>query len=743
MTIPLSPLSPLTTVITAAPAEAASATLVSDLKVKPLFKGSTWHFNYQAEMSFTVYAGSYKAGDVMTFKLSPGYQPGWNGDVPIKHTDGQTIMGYASRVDGDNFKITFAAGVDAFKDSTISVVLPIKYEYKEDLADGLKGDGSNELNLTVNGVLQKTGSSFYFQKSRLFSDSSLLYATYQPSDGNIKMGAVVQFNSSAVAGVITATIKSDGNWAPDCAAPIDRIWSDTDITDGSWDGPDLSKQATIVSCTATQLVVRVANVPAGYGVSVRTNGWATKTVDTYRHYGTVLAADGRTSTHTSTAKPGVPLGTGTGSSDVTTGTVYWDANQNGWRDPGEDITIPGATIAFSGIRIPNVSYQTGDPEQKSGFITTDANGNFASNYSYSDLGYYIYLEDFGPNSHPNWRVTTGKKLQRSGTQGSDVNTRVDFGVYAPPVVTVEKNANSAEFGGQTTSGTNVTWTYTVTNAGYVNLKDLKVTDDQGVVVTCPVTVLAVGASTTCTGTGTVTPNTDAMPIREDKSYQGGDAELVAPDPVSAYAVVDPIKTKYDSLGGTQWALAAADMVTGGPLGSTSQDFIVPDNSGDTYTIIHTSATGAHVVDRTSELGKHYFASGAVASNGAPVMDETVAGTDPIDQWGSNTDVDRNWYHQDFANGPNITTFVANNTGLRGYIKQWGGIGKAWLANGKFEGPWGYPTSDGSATVTGGWSQDFKNKSGKTMTISYSNTYGAHPIYIGLGTMDAAERIGRK
>ena len=47
-------------------------------------------------------------------------------------------------------------------------------------------------------------------------------------------------------------------------------------------------------------------------------------------------------------------------------------------------------------------------------------------------------------------------------------------------------------------GDPVTWTYVVTNDGEATVNDIVVTDDQGVVVTCPATTLAVGASMTCT-----------------------------------------------------------------------------------------------------------------------------------------------------------------------------------------------------------------------------------------------------
>lgn len=55
------------------------------------------------------------------------------------------------------------------------------------------------------------------------------------------------------------------------------------------------------------------------------------------------------------------------------------------------------------------------------------------------------------------------------------------------------------------AGSAIDWTYVVTNAGTDELANVAVSDDQGVVVSCPATVLAAGASMTCTGSGTAQP----------------------------------------------------------------------------------------------------------------------------------------------------------------------------------------------------------------------------------------------
>ena len=72
-------------------------------------------------------------------------------------------------------------------------------------------------------------------------------------------------------------------------------------------------------------------------------------------------------------------------------------------------------------------------------------------------------------------------------------------------VTIEKSTNGEDAdrapGPSILVGDPVTWTYLVTNTGLLPLTAIVVTDDQGVIVTCPAATLAVGTSMTCTGVG--------------------------------------------------------------------------------------------------------------------------------------------------------------------------------------------------------------------------------------------------
>jgi len=77
--------------------------------------------------------------------------------------------------------------------------------------------------------------------------------------------------------------------------------------------------------------------------------------------------------------------------------------------------------------------------------------------------------------------------------------------FQAPGIDIEKATNGVDAdeptGPEIAIGAPVEWTYVVTNTGDQDLGDVTVTDDQGVVVTCPQTTLAVGESMTCTATG--------------------------------------------------------------------------------------------------------------------------------------------------------------------------------------------------------------------------------------------------
>ncbi|WP_429885835.1 DUF7507 domain-containing protein, partial [Geoalkalibacter halelectricus] len=89
---------------------------------------------------------------------------------------------------------------------------------------------------------------------------------------------------------------------------------------------------------------------------------------------------------------------------------------------------------------------------------------------------------------------------------SSQDLTIDFGYYlVAPAIDIEKYTNGEDAddpsGPIVAVGSPVEWTYVVTNIGNVELINVMVSDDQGVMVTCPETSLMPGESMTCTGQG--------------------------------------------------------------------------------------------------------------------------------------------------------------------------------------------------------------------------------------------------
>jgi uncharacterized repeat protein (TIGR01451 family) len=115
---------------------------------------------------------------------------------------------------------------------------------------------------------------------------------------------------------------------------------------------------------------------------------------------------------------------------------------------------------------------------------------------------------------------------------------------AEPGVEVIKYVNgedaNVEPGLQIDVGEPITWTYDVTNTGNTVLINVDVADDQGVVVTCPSSILLPGATMTCEGSGvavagdyvnigTVTGD-PSLPIDPGPTFDPEDPSTYPPDP---------------------------------------------------------------------------------------------------------------------------------------------------------------------------------------------------------------------
>jgi hypothetical protein len=83
-------------------------------------------------------------------------------------------------------------------------------------------------------------------------------------------------------------------------------------------------------------------------------------------------------------------------------------------------------------------------------------------------------------------------------------------------------------------GSQVLWTYVVTNSGDTALQQIKVVDDQGVVVTCPKAALQPAESMTCTASGTAVAGQYSNLGTVTGSPAGGVPVVIASDPANYF-----------------------------------------------------------------------------------------------------------------------------------------------------------------------------------------------------------------
>ena len=123
----------------------------------------------------------------------------------------------------------------------------------------------------------------------------------------------------------------------------------------------------------------------------------------------------------------------------------------------------------------------------------------------------------GSDQYSNMATVVGQPVDANGdpllgADGQPIGTisNTDNSHYfgAVPSINLEKAANNTDGdiapGPVVPVGTTVSWTYEVTNSGNVALDDITVRDNQGSIITCPRTTLAIGENMTCTATGEAT-----------------------------------------------------------------------------------------------------------------------------------------------------------------------------------------------------------------------------------------------
>lgn len=175
---------------------------------------------------------------------------------------------------------------------------------------------------------------------------------------------------------------------------------------------------------------------------------------------------------------------------------------------GEDAdTKPGPDIAFGASVAWTFAVTNTGPVTLSGIVVSDDQG-VAVSCPKSELAPAESMTCTASGTavagqYKNVGTVVGKPA--CGSEVSDSDPAYYFG-YMNSAIRVQKSTNGQDAdeppGPALRTGTPVTWTYLVTNVGNSKLTNVAVTDDKGVAVSCPKTVLEAGEAMTCTGSGT-------------------------------------------------------------------------------------------------------------------------------------------------------------------------------------------------------------------------------------------------
>ncbi|MFD7383868.1 DUF7507 domain-containing protein [Streptomyces anulatus] len=252
---------------------------------------------------------------------------------------------------------------------------------------------------------------------------------------------------------------------------------------------------------------------------------------------TVTAADGRAGSVTNTA-------TASGDSDGTPVT-----------SPPDEVTLPvapGPSLGIEKSADTTQAYQVGDEVPYTYTVTNTGdteltgitvNDNRVTEITCEDTTlapganttctgtYTVTAQDAQDGSVTNTAAAQGTTNGTTVTSPPDEET---IAVTAEPSISLKKTTDTSR---SYDVGDEVPYTYTVTNTGGTELTGVTVTDNRISDVTCQDTTLAPGASTTCTGTYTVTPADAKKGKVTNTAEASAENDTVRSDPARATITV--------------------------------------------------------------------------------------------------------------------------------------------------------------------------------------------------------------
>ncbi len=270
---------------------------------------------------------------------------------------------------------------------------------------------------------------------------------------------------------------------------------------------------------------------------------------------TLAASESMTCTASGTAVAGQYANIGTATGTTPAQTTVTDSDPSHYFGSAPAIEIEKATNGEDADAAPGPYIPEGDPVTWTYVVTNTGNVTLTDVAVTDDQGVVV--------SCPQTTLAVGESMTCTasgiavagqyanigtvsgtppvGAAVSDEDPSHYFG--SAPAIEIEKATNGEDAdtapGPKIPLGDPVTWTYVVTNTGNVDLTEVAVTDDRGVVVSCPQTTLAVGESMTCTGSGVAVAGQYVNEGTAVGSF--GEVQVSDSDPSHYYGVVGGLK----------------------------------------------------------------------------------------------------------------------------------------------------------------------------------------------------------
>ncbi len=204
-------------------------------------------------------------------------------------------------------------------------------------------------------------------------------------------------------------------------------------------------------------------------------------------------------------------------------------------------------------------------------------------------------------------------------------------VTGTPALTVDKAAGTPS---GTTAGSTIDYTFLVTNTGNVTITGIAVNDPQlDAAAVCPVTTLAPGASTTCTGTHTITQaEVDAGVVNNSATTSGtppvGGPTTSPPDTTSTPITAGPVLTINKTAGTPTYSVVGQVIDYEYVVTNTGNVTVTSINVGDDRipTVTCPVATLLPGVSMTCTASYTILASDLIGSPGTVTNIATATGT---------------------------------------------------------------------------------------------------------------------